>query len=128
MWEWRRVRCNLHKNGGKLIYPLIMSPGSQYHCYWMGKSTQIRITSYSLHCEALFRAIYIKTWKLRVPKVAQQKKIWLASMRMRVPSLAWLSGLRIQLCCELWYVTDKARIPSCCGCGVGRQLWLWFNL
>ena len=34
--------------------------------------------------------------------VAQQKKIRLASMRMRVRSLASLSGLRIQPCRELW--------------------------
>ena len=36
------------------------------------------------------------------PVVAQQKRIWLASMRMRAGSLASLSELRIRHCCELW--------------------------
>ena len=39
---------------------------------------------------------------LGVPVVAQWKQIRLLSMRMRVQSLALLSGLRIQHCCELW--------------------------
>ena len=34
--------------------------------------------------------------------VAQQKQICLVSIRMQVQSLASLSGLRIQRCCELW--------------------------
>ena len=34
--------------------------------------------------------------------VAQQKQTQLGSMRMRVRSLASLSGLRIHHCCELW--------------------------
>ena len=37
-----------------------------------------------------------------VPVVAQQKQIWLTSMRTQVRSLASLSGLRIQCCHELW--------------------------
>ena len=37
-----------------------------------------------------------------LPIVVQQKWIWLGTMRFRVPSLALLSGLRIQCCCELW--------------------------
>ena len=36
-----------------------------------------------------------------VPMVAQQKWIQLGIMRLRVPSMALLSGLRIQHCCEL---------------------------
>ena len=44
---------------------------------------------------------YIK-YGLRVPIVAQQKQIQLASMRSQVQSLVSLSGLRIQHCCELW--------------------------
>ena len=40
--------------------------------------------------------------KLGVPIVAQRKWIWLGTMRLRVPSLASLSGLRIRLCHELW--------------------------
>ena len=42
-----------------------------------------------------------------VPIVTQRKQIQLPSMRMRVRSLASLSGLRIQ---------------HCCGCGVGLRL------
>ena len=38
-----------------------------------------------------------------VPVVAQRKWIWLVSMRMRVQSLALLSGLRTRCCHELWY-------------------------
>ena len=37
-----------------------------------------------------------------VPVLAQQKQIWLGTMRLRVWFLASLSGLRIQCCCELW--------------------------
>ena len=37
-----------------------------------------------------------------VPVVAQQKRIQLGTMRMRVPSLASLRGLRIWRCRELW--------------------------
>ena len=39
----------------------------------------------------------------RVPIVAQWKRIQLGTTRLRVPSLASLSGLRIQCCCELWW-------------------------
>ena len=35
--------------------------------------------------------------------MAQWKRIWLAFMRIQVPSLALLRGLRIQRCWELWY-------------------------
>ena len=38
----------------------------------------------------------------RVPIVAQQLQTRLVSMRVQVPSLASLSGLRIQPCRELW--------------------------
>ena len=38
----------------------------------------------------------------RVPIVAQWKWIRLETMRLRVWSLVWLSGLRIRHSCELW--------------------------
>ena len=44
-----------------------------------------------------------RRWTTGVPVVAQQKRIWLASVRTHVQSLASLSGLRIWCCCELWY-------------------------
>ena len=34
--------------------------------------------------------------------MVQQKRIQLGTMRLQVPSLASLSGLRIQRCCGLW--------------------------
>ena len=37
-----------------------------------------------------------------IPVMAQRKQISLASMRTQLRSLASLSGLRIQHCCELW--------------------------
>ena len=48
-----------------------------------------------------------------VPIVAQQRQIWLVSMKMRVWSLTLLSGLRIWCCQELWY-----RLQMWLGCGV----------
>ena len=44
----------------------------------------------------------MKKKKVGVPIVAQQKWIWLESMRMQVWSQALLSGLRIWCCCEPW--------------------------
>ena len=40
--------------------------------------------------------------KFGVPVVAQGKQIRLGTMRLRVRSLASLSGLRIRRCRELW--------------------------
>ena len=58
--------------------------------------------------------------KSRVPVMAQQKQIWLGTMRLQVQSLASLSGLRLQC----WV-----------GCGVGCRcgsdlalLWFWCRL
>ena len=51
-------------------------------------------------------------------------------MRIRVWSLASLSGLRVQPAVP-WTVVrvaDVAWILSCCGRGTGQQLQLWFNL
>ena len=38
----------------------------------------------------------------RVPVMAQRKQIQLGTMRLQVQSLAWLRGLRIWCCHELW--------------------------
>ena len=56
------------------------------------------------------------TWR-GVPIMAQQKQIQLGTMRVQVPSLALLSGLRIRHCCEPW-----CRIWRSCGSGLGQQL------
>ena len=53
-----------------------------------------------------------KESSFRVPVVTQQKQICLVTMRWQIWSLASLTGLGIQYCC---------------GCGVGRQLQLWFD-
>ena len=47
-----------------------------------------------------------------VPVVVQWKQIQVVSMRMRVPSLALLSGLGIQYCHELW-CRSQTRLISC---------------
>ena len=59
--------------------------------------------------EAHWPSLLWKTWMLEiknncigVPIAAQRKRIWLASMRTQVRSLASLSGLRIWCCHELW--------------------------
>ena len=56
-----------------------------------------------------------------VPIMAQRKRIWLGTTRLRVRSLA----LRIWHCHELWCRSDVAQIWRCCGCGIG--LWLQSN-
>ena len=43
--------------------------------------------------------------------MAHQKRIQLGNMRLRVPSLALLSGLRIRHCHELW-CTLQTRLGS----------------
>ena len=62
----------------------------------------------------------LKKLNCGVPVVAQQKQIWLVSMRTQVQSLAWLSGLSILCCCELRCVSWSHR------CGLDPLLlWLW---
>ena len=58
-------------------------------------------------------------WKLKIfeemepPLQLSRLKAWLASMRIWVPFLALLSGLRIQHCCKLQHRS---------------QMWLWFGI
>ena len=54
----------------------------------------------------------------RVPLVAQQKQIQLASLRTWVQSLASLSGLGIRRCHELWYSLQR-QLGSCVAAAVG---------
>ena len=77
-----------------------------------------------------------------VPVVEQQKWIQLGTTRLRVQSLASLSGLRIRCCCELWCrsqmwpgsciavavagscssdLTPSLGISICCKCGPKKQ-------
>ena len=72
---------------------------------------KIKKTSMSLGCKFAGESRYHET-TVGVPIVAQQRRIWLASMRTQVQSLALLSGLRIPRCHELW-------------CRSQMWLWLW---
>ena len=55
----------------------------------------------------------INAWQgFELKSIVGEFPLWLVYMRMQVPSLASLSRLRIQRCCELW-------------CRV--QMWLPFN-
>ena len=51
--------------------------------------------------------------------MAQQKQILLGTLRLWVQSLAPLSGLRIQHCCELWCGL-QTRLGSCVAVAVAR--------
>ena len=53
-----------------------------------------------------------KNYILAVTVVAKQKQMRLGTVRLRVRSLAPLSGLRIQRCCELW-CRSQTRLRSC---------------
>ena len=55
----------------------------------------------------------IKSSVLEVPVMAQWNRILLVSIRMQVRSLALLSWLRIQHCCELW-----CRLQMWLRCGI----------
>ena len=61
-----------------------------------------------------------------VPIVGQRAKTQLVSMRMRVPSLASFSGLRVRCCRELWCKSQAWLESSVAiyGCGAGQQLQL----
>ena len=58
------------------------------------------------------------TEEMGVPVVAQKKRTRLVSMRMWVPSLDLLSGLRILRCYELW-----CRLQT----WLGSATWLWLK-
>ena len=60
--------------------------------------------------------LFKKQVKLGVPVVAQRKRVRLGTMRLRVRSLALLSGLRIRRCRELW-CGSRGSDPA--------LLWLW---
>ena len=60
-----------------------------------------------------------KPQKTEFPVGVQQKQIWLVSMKIRVWSLASLSGLGIQCGHELW-----CRLQT----QLGSLLWLWCRL
>ena len=55
--------------------------------------------------------VFLKFKGIGVPIVAQQKRIRLGTMRLRVRSLASLSGLRIRRCRELW-CRSQTRLTS----------------
>ena len=57
--------------------------------------------------------------------MAQQKQVWLVSVRTQVQSLASLNGLRFWRCPELCCRSQRRlRSRIACGCGVGQWLQL----
>ena len=69
-------------------------PIIQINCYWVHSGKWYLLKAQSKRVK--------EGVKEGVPIVAQQKWIWLASVRTRFRSLALLSGLRIRRCHELW--------------------------
>ena len=60
-----------------------------------------------------------------VPAVGQQKQIQLGTMKLRVWTLALLSGLKdLGLPWAVVQVADAAQIRHCCGSGAGQKLQL----
>ena len=54
-------------------------------------------------CSCMYQPQYLKKNFFGVPFQAQQKWIWLGTVRWQVRSLASLNGLRIWHCHQLWY-------------------------
>ena len=80
------------------------SPSEQVPCQnpLLSKAIQPVFTGLCLICLVFqFGELFLNP-ETGVPAVAQQKRIWLGAMRLRVQSQASLSGLRIQCCRELW--------------------------
>ena len=50
----------------------------------------------------LLYELLLKIFIGRVPVITHRKRIWPGTMRFQVPSLAWLSRLKIWCCRELW--------------------------
>ena len=67
----------------------------------------------------LLLSTFYKKRKLGVPVVAQWKRIQLGTTTLRVPSLASLSGLRIQCHRELWCGSQLLTITVHCSCVSG---------
>ena len=76
-------------------------------------ATRLVNTSVLSHTYNTFVCVVItfKIYFLEIPVVAQQKQIRLGTMRLRVRSLASVSGLRIRHCRELWF-RSKTRLRS----------------
>ena len=95
-------------------------------------------------CKMLYILWIKNSNKGGVPVVAQWKRIWLGTMRLRVQSLVLLSGLRIWHCQELWCrlrtrlgpgvavsvaepssyssdLTSSLGTSTCCKCGAKKQ-------
>ena len=85
----------LYNIENSIQYPMINHNGKDYLL------KRVYIGQCSLYHHKLE---FLKYWILMggVPVAEQQKRIRLGNMRFRVRSLASLTGLRIQHCCELW--------------------------
>ena len=88
----------------------------------------VRKEEFEHDSDASVKAKTLKTFSRGVSVVAQQKRIPLGTVRFQVPSLASLSGFRIQRCCELWCGLQMW-LGSCVAVagGVGQQVQLRFD-
>ena len=103
------------QNSGKIIYSLLSYLGMK--CRFLNNCTCLIsiLADNNLMPQLVFNSINI--YKLLVPIMVQRERIRLGTMRLWVPSLVQLSGLRIQHCGELW-----------CRCRCSSDpvlLWLW---
>jgi len=85
-----------------------------FHCTTTGTPL---ILYYIFECD--LKHSQYKKEMVDVPTVAQQKRIWLVSKRMRVWSLGSLSGLGIQHCRELW-CRSQTWLGSCVAMAVAQ--------
>ena len=93
------------------IYLLFKSKYSKFTvlCFWCA----VKWSYTYIHSFIFFSIIvYYKILNMGVPFMAQQKRIWLVSMKTLVRSLVSLSGLRSRHCHELW-CRLQTRLGSC---------------
>ena len=76
--------------------------------------TPIHLGSLGIHSQ---KNLIYKYFSRGVPVMAQWKWIRLGTVRLQVPSLASLNGLRIRRCCELW-CRSQVRLQSGFGVAV----------
>ena len=93
-------------------WPLFLegSPASS-HSDYLYKIERLKEVNYQVEKMRVWLFTF-KVHFLEVPVVADWKRIWLGTMRLRVRFLASLSGLNIQCCHELW-CRLQMRLGSC---------------
>ena len=95
------------------VYIYICTSMKNWKIINLNYSLEILSESMSVWCPfQTFKTKTTQNSKHGVPIVAQWKQIWLVTMRLRVRTLALLSGLRIRHCHELW-CRSQAWLGSC---------------